>query len=453
MRAITQAIPNAIVNLIQALRCELCNADFIARHRAQPQDFTRHRQLTFPVVMLFILQKTVKSLQRHLHEFLDELSGGQLFEPVSPGAFTHARAKLKHTAFIELQQELVIPALYQSQAAGPLRHWHGHRLLGVDSSLLRLPNSGELRQHFSVVQTLNQSGVTGVEFPEARMSVLYDLLNRVGLDGRLEPSRLGEVDLAIEQLSQAQAGDVLINDRGFTGYHYLAWHKKSGLHFIARCSTASFAGAQELFRKDRGGVSRRVKLMAPAKQKAEFKSLGLPVELIVRLVSLRLPTGELEVLVTSLLDEQEYPTEEFLEVYHWRWKHETFYHVLKSRLDLENFSGQSVEAVLQDFHAALFLCNLETVLTAQAAQSLAKSRTADQQPKQINRAVSFHALKDQVLGLLYSATPAQEVLLKLQSLFLGAPVSARPDRKPPPRRKISLHRSYHFQRRVRKIVF
>jgi hypothetical protein len=39
--------------------------------------------------MLFLLQKTVKSLQRHLHEFLDELSGGQLFEPLSPGALTH----------------------------------------------------------------------------------------------------------------------------------------------------------------------------------------------------------------------------------------------------------------------------------------------------------------------------------------------------------------------------
>lgn len=39
-----------------------------------PEDFTRQRQLSFPVVMLFILQKTVKSIQRHLHEFLDELT-------------------------------------------------------------------------------------------------------------------------------------------------------------------------------------------------------------------------------------------------------------------------------------------------------------------------------------------------------------------------------------------
>ena len=79
-----------------------------------------------------------------------------------------------------------------------------------------------------------------------------------------------------------------------------------------------------LFRKNRGRASLRVKLTPHAAQKAEVRRLGLPLELIVRFVSLRLPTGELEVLVTSLLDEVEYPTQEFLEVYHWRWNHETF---------------------------------------------------------------------------------------------------------------------------------
>ena len=82
-----------VVDLVETLRCYLCNGDFLARHRVRPADFTRQRQLTFPLVMLFTLQKTAKSLQRHLHEFLDELAGGELFEPVTPGAWTHARAR------------------------------------------------------------------------------------------------------------------------------------------------------------------------------------------------------------------------------------------------------------------------------------------------------------------------------------------------------------------------
>ena len=238
------------------------------------------RQLTFPVVMLFILQKTVKSLQNHLAEFLEELMSGELVEALTPGAITHARAKLKHTAFIELNQQSVLPTMYGGEAKVEIQTWHGHRLLGVDSSLARLPNSAELREQFSVVEVSNQLGSSGVGYPEGRMSVLYDLLNRMGLDGRLEPSRLGEVDLAIEQLARAKPGDVLINDRGFTGFVYLAWHRKLGLDYIARCSTTSFRAAQDLFRTNRGGCSVRAKLMAPAAQRAELQGLGLPTELI-----------------------------------------------------------------------------------------------------------------------------------------------------------------------------
>jgi len=452
MQAITEHISTHVIGFVESLRRQLCDQDFSLRHRVRPEDFTRHRQLTFPVVMLFILQKTVKSIQRHLHEFLNELAGGELFEPVSASAWSHARAKLKHTAFIELNEKTVLPWIYDQQQNKTLKGWRGHRLLGVDSSLLRLPDREELYSQFSQVEIANHLGATGTRYAEARMSVLYDLLNRVGLDGRLEPSSTGEVELAIEQLGKARPGDVLINDRGFTGYRYLAWHHRLGLGYIARCSTGSFAAAQELFRINRAGRSKVVKLFARAEEKAELRRLGLPLELTVRFVSLRLPTGELEVLATSLLDESLYPTEEFLEVYHWRWNHETFYGVVKGRLDLENFSGQTAEAVRQDFHSTLLLCNVETVLTAPTTTAFEQQALGHKHPKQINHAVAFHALKDQLLALLYSDRPVEEVIENLQRLFRGAPVSIRPNRKVP-RRKLSLNRSYHFQRRVKKIVF
>jgi len=452
MRTILTPIPGYLTGLVEKLRARLLAPDFIAQHRVRSKDFTRHRQLTFPVVMLFVLQKTVKSIQNHLYAFLKELAGEEIFEPVTPGAWTHARAKLKHTAFLELNEQIVLPVLYSPEREPQLRRWHGHRLLGIDSSILRLPNSQELLDQFTVVETSNARGQSGIRYAEARMSVMYDLLNQVGLEARLEPSSLGEIDLAIQQLEQARPGDVLINDRGFTSYKYLAWHHRLGLDYIARCSTASFAAAQELFRMNRAGRSRVVKLVPPSNQRAHIRRLGLPLELVVRFVSVRLPTGELEVLATSLLDEQQYPTQEFLAVYHHRWNHETFYGTMKGRLDLENFSGQSVEAVRQDFFASLLLCNLQTALSEPTAQALNEKSAEHKHSKQVNRAVAYHALKGRLLDLLCSDRPVEQVVQELQQLFLGTPVSVRPKRKPP-RRKPSLNRSYHFQRRVRKIVF
>lgn len=452
MRTVCGSVPSHVVQLVQNLRGQLRDPHFQNRHRARAEDFTRLRRLSFPVMMLLVLQKTVKSIQRHLHEFLRELSADGVFEPPTAGAFTHARAKLKHTAFIELNQTMVLPMAYGPEGAPGLHLWKGHRLLGVDSSLIRLPNSPSLRKEFGVVEVANQNGSTGTAYPGGRISVLYDLLNRMALDSRLETSRRGEVDMAIEQLGCAQPGDVLVSDRGFAGYLYLAWHQHLRLHYVVRCPARSFAAAQEMFAKNLAGQSRVVWLRPAFEAQAEAKRLGLPLELSVRFVSVRLPGGQLEVLATSLLDEAAYPTEEMAGLYAKRWGHETFYGLVKGRLDLENFSGQTPEAVRQDFFAAMLLCNLESVLTGAAQQELDQKRAASQPRQQVNRAVSCHAIKERMLNLLLGELPAEEVIGQLQRMFLAAPVTVRPERKPP-RRTPSPSRSCHYLRRIKKNVF
>lgn len=452
MQTITETIPNSVVSFIEKLRAELCDQEFLDRHRMRRQDFTRQCQLTFPVVMLFILQKTAKSIQRHLHEFLNRLAGDGLFEPVSTGAVTHARAKLKHTAFIELNNEVVVPAIYGEQPLKEIRRWRGHRLLGLDSSMLRLPNHPELFEQFTPVPINAEANIATKMYPAARISVLYDLLNRVGLDGQMRAGSEGEVGLAIEQLDQAGSQDVILTDRGFTGYSYLSAVAYMGLHFISRCSVGAFAPAQELFWMNRAGRSLVTKIMAAPEQREHLLACGRKLELTVRFISLRLPTGQLEVLVTSLLDEQKYPTQEFLKIYNLRWNQETFFFLLKSRLDLENFSGHTAEAVKQDFYSTLLVSNMESVLIEPTANAFQQESQDLNCTKVVNHAVSYHAIKHRLIDLLCSQTPAVEVVAELQKLFRGAPVTRRQGRKVP-RHKPSLHRSYHFQKCVKKTTF
>ena len=441
-----------VAALLTALRRCLADERFWARHRVRPTDFTRRRRLPFPLVVLFVLQKSVQSLQRHVRAFFAELAEGDAAEPATPGACTHARAKLRHTAFIELNRECVLPAIYGAAPARPVQRWRGHRVLGVDSSLVRLPAHPRMDAEFTVVTATNQGGPTGVRYAEGRLAVLYDVLNRVGLDGQLAPSATGEIALATAQLAHAARGDLVLSDRGFTGYRFLAEQQRLGLHFVARCSRRSFFAAQELFRQDRAGRSLTVQVPALRAERESLAHAGLPLALTVRFVSVRLPTGELEVLATNLHDAAAYPNKEFGALYHRRWGHETFYGLLKGRLELENFSGQTPEAVRQDFFATLLLCNLESVLTAPTEAALREHSADHAHPKQVNRAESFHALKRALLPLLYSDTPIAEVVAHLHTCFAGSPVSVRPARTVP-RRTPSLARTYHFLRRVKKAVF
>jgi len=169
-------------------------------------------------------------------------------------------------------------------------------------------------------------------------------------------------------------------------------------------------------------------------------------------VTVRLKTGELEVLITSLLDPELYPTQEFAELYWRRWGQETFYGRLKGRLDLENCSGLTVQAVEQDFAATILLSNVESVVIGPAAAQLAQRTSQREQPAKINRAVSLHALKTRLIDLLASALPAEQVLDELTQWFQDNPVSVRKRRKVA-RKTFSAARSYHYQRYVRKLVF
>jgi hypothetical protein len=193
-------------------------------------------------------------------------------------------------------------------------------------------------------------------------------------------------------------------------------------------------------------------LRAPKELRAQCRTCGWPLELRVRLITVRLSTGELEVLATSLLDPERYPTEDFAGLYWRRWGQETYYGRLKGRLDLEHGSGQTLEAVEQDFHALILLSNVESVVIGAAQEQLTQASVPRAVPVQVNRAVSLHALKSRLIDLLASELPAEEVLSEMTEWFLDNPTRVRRGRTEQ-RRKFSPARSYHYQRRVRKIVF
>ena len=446
----TIVLQQRALSVIAQLRQRLIAPDFCARHRRRPVDFTRQCVLTFPVLMLLLLQKSLKSLQAHLHEFLGQLAGGTHAPGLSGGALTHARAKLCASAFAELN-ETVRAVVYGPAHAALVQRWHGHRLLAVDSSVVRLPKSAALGEKFGWVQCANHHGPQE-RYPQGRVSVLYDLLNQLALDPRLAASAVAETALAHQHLAQVQPHDVLLNDRGYTGYRWLVAVRAAGAHFVSRASRGSFAAVQQLFTDNEANVSVVVTLSAPQEVRAECRARGWPLELAVRLVTVRLAHGALEVLATSLLDPTEYSTGELSAVYWRRWGQETYYGRLKGRLDLEHGSGTTVAAVEQDFHASVLLANVESVVIGPAQHELTTHTAGRRQPAQVNRAVSLHALKHRVIDLLSSRRPAAEVLAQLTEWFQANPVSLRPGRAAR-RREFSASRSYHYQRRMRKIVF
>ena len=412
-------------------------------HRWTGTAFTRVRRLTFERVLVMVLRNSVKSLQNVVNEAMSWLGVG----PVTASAYSQARYKLKHTAFIELNRKAVVETVYGD---GDYQTFWGFRVVAVDGSKIALPDSDEVCEAFGTIAYAGgKTAEIAGERPYALASVLYDVLNRVALDAVLGIARAYEVDLAVAQLAHTRPGDLLLLDRNYPAYRMLAELVRRGREFAARCSAASFAQARRML-KGEGPDSLVATLTPCAEQAPAIKALGLPAAIRVRFVRVRLATGEFEVLVTSLLDEAKYPSEGFLELYGLRWGVESFYGLLKTRLELENFTGTGAEAVRQDFHATVYLSGLESILTAPAQAKLDAKEV--RHPQTVNRAVSFNAIKNEALALLLGGLATGPLLEKLTALFLTNPCLDRKGRNPP-RVKTSARGLLDFHKRQKKHCF
>ncbi|KHD05667.1 hypothetical protein PN36_31620 [Candidatus Thiomargarita nelsonii] len=147
--------------------------------------------------------------------------------------------------------------------------------------------------------------------------------------------------MALKHLKHTQTNDLILFDRNYTSYIFLASLVKLNRQFTGRCSKSSFKPAQQLF-KQHFLDSKKVTLTAKGEVKKKCRRLGLPETITVRFFRVILSTGEVEVLVTSLLNDYKYTTQMLKELYHLRWGIETLFGVLKERLRLDNFTGKTV---------------------------------------------------------------------------------------------------------------
>ncbi len=125
----------------------------------------------------------------------------------------------------------------------------------------------------------------------------------------------------------------------------------------------------------------------------------------VRLIRHVASTGKVRVLMTNLLDMQQFPAAELGDLYHKRWRIEEAFKRLKHRLNLEHVSGLSQLAVMHDFAAKIVCDNLQA-LTSQASHDAAQLAPT----RRINRAFAHTVLKPLLPALLLGADIAALLL-------------------------------------------
>jgi hypothetical protein len=432
------------LSLLARLRATLHADATRIRFRRQPQAFTRQRCLPFARLAVLVLRGHKVSQQNALNKVFRELDA--LPDLPTASAYSQARQKLDPQLFAALNAQLVADFYALSTEDGSLVRWWGHRLLGADGTRLNVPDTPALRSHFGVQGNQHET------FPQATAVVLYDLGNDLGLAATFDCVSGEKTPLCSELWTHTQPNDVLVLDRNFADYEIIASAVQTGRHVVIRCPY-QFNAVKAFWDSD--ATDAPVTLGVPDSPflRPKVRAGTLPATLPVRLLKFTLPSGETEVLLTTLLDVAAYPHAAFYPLYARRWAQETYYDRLKNIFEVERWSGQSLLTLQQDFFGVVFLMTLESIL-AQDTQAVLTARDQRRQPKtpsQVNRAVSYVALVDHAVALLLDprASPEQ-TLADLQQLFQTTPTRQRPGRHVPrPKRKPSKQVRYHkFRKRL-----
>lgn len=333
----------------------------------------------------------------------------------SRAAFSKARKGLSEKVFSHLNR--LATETFCNGWAPPL--WQGFRLLAVDGTTFRLPPGEALARTFGA----QPSGPT-----LARGAVLYDIAHDLVLDLQVAATCVGEHELAIEHLSLARPGDLLIYDRGYPAFWFFALHLQRGIDFCMRLSRSSFAPPNAFWHSQESSAV--VTLRASSDQRRACRDQGLSAEPIrIRLVRVRLKGGETEVLATAVLDEQRLPTRLFGQLYHRRWGVEESYKRQKRWAEIENLSGRSVLAVREDMQAKILAMNL-AAMVRNVAQLIATRRFAHRKfAYRVRGCSALSAMKNHLVRLLLAGLiDRQRLLLALIRHLSSAVDAVRPNR-------------------------
>ena len=127
-----------------------------------------------------LLQKTLKSVQLHIHSLAHALETQKIKsfkDAVTAGAWTRARAKLKHSAFIDLNEDVLLQHFYSGTQE--VKRFQNRRLLAIDGSVIALPSNPSIFKEFGEEKATNPKDGFVQSYTQAQSSVLYDLLNNL----------------------------------------------------------------------------------------------------------------------------------------------------------------------------------------------------------------------------------------------------------------------------------
>jgi DDE family transposase len=327
-------------------------------------------------------------------------------KPCSPetNSYCDARQRLPLKVIVNLVHQTAEKA---EAGAADEWLWKGRKVSLIDGTTVSMPDTPENQRAFPQANTQKP----GLGFPVARLVAIISLAVGVVRDLAMGPYKgkeTGETALFRSLLEGLEAGEIALADRCFASYFMivaLIERRVDGLFRMHQRRKFDFRGGRHLGFEDH--VVTWTKPPRPEWMDEETYA-QVPSELEIRELRFRVNRRGFRVqelvLVTTMLDGEEYTKEELANLYLERWNIELDLRSIKDVLQMDVLRCKSPEMVEKEVWMHLLAYNLIRGVMAKAAAA------HDKQPRQLSFKGALQTMTA-FEGALRSATPEKREYL------------------------------------------
>lgn len=339
------------------------------------KDFTRNRSLTIKKLVDILITIGRGSQTKELLEYFEYST-----QVPTSSAFIQQRNKL-------LPEALAFVLINFTSSLSNFKKFKGYRLLAVDGSVAGIPLNPDDEETYIV----NKKDSRG--FNQLHINALYDLPNKLYLDGIIQPvRRKNENQALVDMLERSNIDEkvILMADRGYESYNNIAHLEKKNWKYLIRVKapnsgTGILSKTQlpintefdevitvEMTRRQTKEIKANPKLYRFLSQTSTFDFLPLgskdTYSITFRAVCVKIDDDNYQYFVTNL-DSKLFSLEDLKEAYHLRWGVETSFRELKHALSMMYFHSKKTELIEQEIYAKIILYNFCETITLNVAIS------------------------------------------------------------------------------------
>lgn len=357
--------------------------------------FIRNRKLPLKDLILSMINRKGLSLALELRNFMKIIHPGQ---SISKPGYLKQRLKLNPEAFRELYHFHNKNFYHDSS----YKTYKNHLILAADGSNVNVPRTKENLEMFGT-----SSRHESKPQPAIGLGCIYDVLNKLILESECSRGKFNELACAESQLHEIHntIGDIpyiIIMDRGYPSLPAFIHMQDNNIPYIFRVKDCDFKEERKHMKTDDEIVNiaitkSRLRHYLGSEDGVRMQELG---QVTLRIVNIKISDKITETLFTNLPADK-FDTESLKELYCMRWGIETAFETLKSRLQLENFTGTKPVIILQDIYSTIYVSNLAEDIILEVEQELDLNDIKHyKHHMKINQSLSIEILKNDLIYIL-----------------------------------------------------